>query len=183
MRLRMAISSYGAESSRLIGSDKFQHLFHMKDFKLLGRNIDMNKLLSQRASHFIRKTLELAISRFECNDMTSIIELEHYIETAKIMHETLQKEASLKLDAWNILLKEANEETEKDPISSGGRILNHIIYEILHDIVPAFNFDYWKQVFVLGEADLSLAQRPNFPRCPFGYLFGNKVSYYYTQKH
>lgn len=41
--------------------------------QLLGRSIDLNRLITQRVSTAMYKSLELAIGRFESEDLTSIV--------------------------------------------------------------------------------------------------------------
>lgn len=41
--------------------------------QLLGRSIDLNRLITQRVSAALYKSLELAINRFESEDLTSIV--------------------------------------------------------------------------------------------------------------
>ena len=41
--------------------------------QLLGRSIDLNKLISQRISVALQKSLDVAISRFEASDITGIV--------------------------------------------------------------------------------------------------------------
>lgn len=41
--------------------------------QLLGRSIDLNRLITQRVSAALYKSMELAISRFESEDLTSIM--------------------------------------------------------------------------------------------------------------
>ena len=41
--------------------------------QLLGRSIDLNRLITQRVSAAMYKSLELAIGRFESEDLTSIV--------------------------------------------------------------------------------------------------------------
>lgn len=43
--------------------------------QLLGRSIDLNRLITQRVSSALYKSLELAINRFESEDLTSIMVL------------------------------------------------------------------------------------------------------------
>lgn len=47
--------------------------------KLLGRSIDLNRLITQRISAAMYKSLDHAISRFESEDLTSIVvKVVHY---------------------------------------------------------------------------------------------------------
>lgn len=41
--------------------------------QLLGRSVDLNRLITQRVSVAMYKSLELAIGRFESEDLTSIV--------------------------------------------------------------------------------------------------------------
>lgn len=43
------------------------------ELQLLGRSIDLNRLITQRISAALYKSLELAINRFESEDLTSIM--------------------------------------------------------------------------------------------------------------
>lgn len=51
-------------------------------FQLLGRSIDLNRLITQRISAAMYKSLDHAISRFESEDLTSIVVRPHSIEDA-----------------------------------------------------------------------------------------------------
>ena len=42
-------------------------------FQLVGRDVDLNKLLSQRMNEAIHKSLEVAINRFEEGDITGVM--------------------------------------------------------------------------------------------------------------
>ena len=41
--------------------------------EILGRSIDLNKLIAQRVNAAIHKSLDIAISRFEGSDITAIV--------------------------------------------------------------------------------------------------------------
>lgn len=41
--------------------------------QLLGRSIDLNRLITQRINVALLKSLDLAISRFEAGDLTEIV--------------------------------------------------------------------------------------------------------------
>ena len=46
-------------------------------YQLLGRSIDLNKLISQRISVALQKSLDVAISRFEAHDLTGAVVSAH----------------------------------------------------------------------------------------------------------
>jgi cytoplasmic FMR1 interacting protein len=41
--------------------------------QLLGRSIDLNKLITQRINADMQKSLDLAVSKFEAGDITGIV--------------------------------------------------------------------------------------------------------------
>lgn len=46
-------------------------LFHV--FQILGRSIDLNRLIGQRVNASLQKALDVAISRFEGGELTGIV--------------------------------------------------------------------------------------------------------------
>jgi cytoplasmic FMR1 interacting protein len=48
-------------------------LLRQRHVQLLGRSIDLNRLICQRINNSMLKSLELAISRFESGDITGIV--------------------------------------------------------------------------------------------------------------
>lgn len=52
---------------------KFALFFRLCVLQLLGRSIDLNRLITQRISAAMYKSLDHAISRFESEDLTSIV--------------------------------------------------------------------------------------------------------------
>lgn len=48
--------------------------------QLLGRSIDLNKLITQRINADMQKSLDLAISKFEAGDITGVIELDGLLQ-------------------------------------------------------------------------------------------------------
>ena len=57
-----------------LDTEKCLHLKHVLSFpQLLGRSIDLNRLISQRINAALQKSLDVAISRFESGDITGIV--------------------------------------------------------------------------------------------------------------
>uniref|UniRef100_A0A4W5JC55 Uncharacterized protein n=1 Tax=Hucho hucho TaxID=62062 RepID=A0A4W5JC55_9TELE len=54
-------------------SNRYETLLKQRHVQLLGRSIDLNRLITQRVSAALYKSLELAINRFESEDLTSIV--------------------------------------------------------------------------------------------------------------
>lgn len=47
--------------------------YHYVLLQILGRSIDLNKLIGQRVNASLQKALDVAISRFEAGDITGIV--------------------------------------------------------------------------------------------------------------
>uniref|UniRef100_A0A4W5JG71 Cytoplasmic FMR1 interacting protein 2 n=1 Tax=Hucho hucho TaxID=62062 RepID=A0A4W5JG71_9TELE len=54
-------------------SNRYETLLKQRHVQLLGRSIDLNRLVTQRISAAMYKSLDQAISRFESEDLTSIV--------------------------------------------------------------------------------------------------------------
>ncbi|CAB1337769.1 unnamed protein product [Coregonus sp. 'balchen'] len=54
-------------------SNRYETLLKQRHVQLLGRSIDLNRLITQRISAAMYKSLDQAISRFESEDLTSIV--------------------------------------------------------------------------------------------------------------
>lgn len=60
-------------SSLAISSNRYETLLKQRHVQLLGRSIDLNKLICQRINASMHKSLEVAIARFEGADITSVV--------------------------------------------------------------------------------------------------------------
>lgn len=73
--------------------------------QLLGRSIDLNRLITQRVSSALYKSLELAINRFESEDLTSIM----VPYPSSVFMETCICHFCLSLRPWICLFRSSNE--------------------------------------------------------------------------
>ena len=56
-------------------SNRYETLLKQRHLQLLGRTIDLERLIAQRLNAYMLKSLDVAISRFEATDLTGIIDL------------------------------------------------------------------------------------------------------------
>lgn len=132
--------------------------------QLLGRSIDLNRLITQRVSAALYKSLELAINRFESEDLTSIMvssfypfktgtsvpisftcfsttacfwlqELEGLLDINRMTHKLLSK--FLTLDSFNAMFREANHNVS----APYGRITLHVFWELNYDFLPNYCYN------------------------------------------
>jgi cytoplasmic FMR1 interacting protein len=165
-------------------------LLRQRHFQLLGRSIDLNHLVAQRINTYLRQNIDYAISRFEAADITAVIDLEvrptlfplerdltltrtaqMHLQNIRYTHHLLSK--YFELDPWENLFNEANESTSI--VSMHGRIVLHVIFEMIYDFFPNWNYNGITQRFtrtVLSFAEEVPRETPPKPRIQF--LYGNK---------
>lgn len=61
-------------------TNRYETLLKQRHVQLLGRSIDLNKLISQRINTDMQKSLDLAVSKFEAGDITGVMELEGLLQ-------------------------------------------------------------------------------------------------------
>jgi len=150
---------------------RFDVLLRQKHIQLLGRSLDLVGLLAQRQNTLIRQNIDYAISRFEASDLTSIIELETAINNIKLTYKLLSE--YFELDSFDSIFNEVNESTSL--VSYHGRIVLHIIYEIVSDFARNYTFNSITQRFIKApHLFTDEVQREGMPKTNPNFLFGNK---------
>ena len=69
-----------AFSNKIVTICRYVTLLRQRHVQLLGRSIDLNRLVCQRINNGLQKSLDLAIARFEANDITGVVELEALVK-------------------------------------------------------------------------------------------------------
>ena len=54
-------------------ANRYQTLLKQRHVQILGRSIDLNRLVGQRINAALQKSMDVAISRFEGGDITGIV--------------------------------------------------------------------------------------------------------------
>ena len=75
--------------------NRYETLLKQRHVQLLGRSVDLNRLICQRINNSLQKSLDLAISRFEGGDITGIVELEALVKVNRLTHKLLSKHLAL----------------------------------------------------------------------------------------
>uniref|UniRef100_A0A672QMW5 Cytoplasmic FMR1-interacting protein n=1 Tax=Sinocyclocheilus grahami TaxID=75366 RepID=A0A672QMW5_SINGR len=133
-RLRAECKNQGANIS-WPSSNRYETLLKQRHVQLLGRSIDLNRLITQRVSSALYKSLELAINRFESEDLTSIMELEGLLDINRMTHKLLGK--YLTLDSIDTMFREANHNVS----APYGRITLHVFWELNYDFLPNYCYN------------------------------------------
>lgn len=141
--------SHEAKSNHLVNhqikipnTSRYETLMKQRHIQLLGRSINLSRLISQRITSMFQKSLRTCIEKFESSDLTGIIELNYLIKINKLTHKLLSKH--LVLDDFEAMFKEA----DQNVTSSYGRVTVHILFEIISDILPNYCFNQATMRFV-----------------------------------
>ncbi|KAJ3311868.1 Cytoplasmic FMR1-interacting protein 2 [Boothiomyces sp. JEL0838] len=161
-------------------ADAYVSALKQRTIKLLGRTVDVSKILSQMMDQYLRHSIDTAISRLEASDLTYIPEFECLLESSRLTHLLLSE--YLDLEPFEELLKEIDECVT--PGETNGRILTHITQEIIRDIIPNYCFNNTSMKFVKSSVFYAEpVQRPHFPNAKLMYLYGTKgLSIEFTMK-
>lgn len=72
-RFRVECEVLGFNFSSYPRNNRYETLLKQRHVQLLGRSIDLNKLITQRINDDMHKSIELAISRFESSDISGVV--------------------------------------------------------------------------------------------------------------
>uniref|UniRef100_A0A452SND1 Cytoplasmic FMR1 interacting protein 2 n=1 Tax=Ursus americanus TaxID=9643 RepID=A0A452SND1_URSAM len=152
-------------------SNRYETLLKQRHVQLLGRSIDLNRLITQRISAAMYKSLDQAISRFESEDLTSIVELEWLLEINRLTHRLLCKHMTL--DSFDAMFREANHNVS----APYGRITLHVFWELNFDFLPNYCYNGSTNRFVRTAIPFTQEPQRDKPANvqPY-YLYGSKVS-------
>ncbi|KAA8589716.1 hypothetical protein FQN60_013081 [Etheostoma spectabile] len=146
-------------------SNRYETLLKQRHVQLLGRSIDLNRLITQRISAALYKSLDLAINRFESEDLTSIMELEGLLDINRMTHKLLSK--YLTLDSLDAMFREANHNVS----APYGRITLHVFWELNYDFLP----NYCYNGSTNSQGVMVEFQRDKPPNAQPQYLYGSKT--------
>ncbi|RKO82996.1 cytoplasmic FMR1-interacting, partial [Blyttiomyces helicus] len=110
--------------------DSYDRILSQKGFQLLGRSLNISELLSQMMNQYLRKSIDMAIARYEGSDIT-------YIIHSRTTHALLSRFCTL--DRFDDMVAEMDESVS--PLAANGRILTHSMAEIVNDFVPNFCYN------------------------------------------
>jgi cytoplasmic FMR1 interacting protein len=155
-----------------IPKSRYDVLMRQKHFQLLGRTLDISNLVSQRLNTYIKQNIDYAISRFEASDITNVVELEGMLVNIRLTHKLLSE--YFELDPWDHFYTEVNESTSL--VSFHGRVVLHVIFELMYDFLPNFNFNSITQRFIRTPFTFSQeVPRESMPKTNISFLYGNKA--------
>ncbi|XP_013390578.1 cytoplasmic FMR1-interacting protein 2 isoform X3 [Lingula anatina] len=152
-------------------ANRYVTLMKQRHVQILGRSIDLNRLISQRIGAALQKSLDTAITKFEGGDITGIVELEGLIEVNRMTHKLLAKHLSL--NDFDAMFREANHNVS----APYGRITLHVFWELNYDFLPNYCFNAATNRFVKMSkiSFVQPVQRDKPPNVPSHHLWGTKA--------
>uniref|UniRef100_A0A0N5BIL0 CYRIA-B_Rac1-bd domain-containing protein n=1 Tax=Strongyloides papillosus TaxID=174720 RepID=A0A0N5BIL0_STREA len=150
---------------------RFELLLKQRHVQLLGRSIDLNKLISQRINIAILNSLDVAISKFESESLVGIVKLEYLLDVNRLCYDLLKKHLFFSLGDYEDLFIEANSSVS----SNIGRIGLHIFFELNNNIFPNYCYNSSTCRFVRGSILFKrVPERIKAIPCNFQYEFGSR---------
>ncbi|VDK48795.1 unnamed protein product [Anisakis simplex] len=157
-------------SIRLPLCARYESLIQQRHVQLLGRSIDLNRLVSQRINIAILRSLDVAISKFEADDLASIVELVGLLDANRLCHRLLREHLHSISDFLDLFL-EANHNVS----APYGRITLHVFWELNYDLIPNYCYNGSTHRFVKSKHPMRKpAERDKPPSASIQYVWGSK---------
>lgn len=151
--------------------DHYDAILSQKSFMLLGRNIDISKIISENMSKSMKNSLDQIIAKFEQSDLTNIIDLDLMLQSSKCAYDFMGKH--LTLEPFESLLMQSDETISM--VNFNGRIVSHIIAELYNDFLVNWCYNSSTERFIRSQNFLE-SQRSNRKINTSG-LYGSKALY------
>jgi len=126
-------------------ANKYDSLLKQRHIQLLGRSIDLNRLIRQRIQQQLQSSIEFALDYFDSQQsLCAIYELEHMLEVNKLAHSYLQE--CLQLDDFNIMVREASFSVANN--FGIDRIAEQVFWELTQRVLPHYAYNSSTNRFV-----------------------------------
>lgn len=149
--------------------NRYETLVRQRHLQLLGRTIDLNRLIAQRLNALMLKSLDLAIRRFESGDLSGVIDFEGLLAVNRYTHKLLSEH--VELDDFDALLKEANHNVS----APYGSITLHVFCDLYYNFLPTYCYNSSTNRFVKIPA-----RAPNF--APHHHNYKDRMSTFPAQQ-
>ena len=143
----------------------------MFNLQILGRSVNVAKILAHSINNSIRKSIDVAIQRFENTSIHGIVVLDDMLNVAKLTHKLISRK--LDLIPFDDMFNQVDDRLLQS--SNGGRIVNHVIQEIADDLIPNSAYNSITNRFVeAGVIFVEKSGRNSPTKCQQMYLYGSK---------
>ncbi|TPX53931.1 hypothetical protein PhCBS80983_g06110 [Powellomyces hirtus] len=150
----------------------YDTILKQRNYQLLGRSLNIPELVGQMMNTYLRKSIDIAIHRYEASDITYIMDLDTLLRTVQMTHRLLSERMTL--DPFENMLAEVDESVSIS--ATNGRIISHTIAELVTDVIPNFCYNNVTGRFLRGPVLFAPeVPRHSFPKAPLLYLYGSKA--------
>ncbi|KAJ3182845.1 Cytoplasmic FMR1-interacting protein 2 [Gaertneriomyces sp. JEL0708] len=152
--------------------DAYDDILAQKQYRLLGRSLNVGQLIGGMMNQYLRKSIDTAISRYEGSDLTYIVGLDTLLRSAQMTHQLFSERVIL--DPFDDMLAEIDDSVSMS--AANGRIVTHTARELINDFVPNFCYNNVTNRFLRGPVSyVQESTRHSFPKAPLMYLYGSKA--------
>lgn len=149
----------------------YTSILRTRQYQFLGRNVDIGKSVTQTVNQHLRKSLDVAISRFESSELGNVVELDNLIENARLAHRLMSEH--LDLDAFDDMLIEIDDRTSL--LAFEGRIIAHLVAELTGDFISNYCYNSATNRFVRTTRQVAdPVQRPPLSKANPIFMYGAK---------
>ncbi|XP_078441899.1 transcription activator [Wolffia australiana] len=112
----------------------FSEIYKLRRVKLLGRTIDLRRLITQQLNKFFRENLDILFEHFEAQNLCGVVELQKLLSILELSHQLLSQD--LHLDSFALMFNEMQENLSL--VSYSSRLSSQIWAEMQNDFLPNF---------------------------------------------
>jgi hypothetical protein len=170
-KARLVASDPSSKHRYDVMPQQLEGLLNQTHVSILGRSVDVRRLVSQGIQAIFRKSVDTTIGMFESEDVTGVLGLEWMLENCRQTHIVLSR--YIAMDPFSRIMAERNR--SMDPASHYGRIEHKILFEILFDLIPHYCFHSLSQEFTRTLLPMAeVIERDAPPKASAIHLYGNK---------
>ncbi|KAI9208741.1 cytoplasmic fragile-X interacting family-domain-containing protein [Polychytrium aggregatum] len=153
-----AWSRHSYQGSKETPLDCYNNILRQRHFQLFAEQMNQQ----------LRKSIDIAIGRYESSTMHMVIELEHLLKVIKETHRLLSQH--LTLDSFEDMLMEVDETVSLTKVN--GRILTHTVSQIIEDVAPNSVYNMHSRRFMRKEGTMA----PSKPqqKVSHSHMYGSK---------
>lgn len=124
---------------------RYEALMHQTHVTLLGRSVDVTHLLTLQCTALLRSGIDLAIARFEAQELSSVVEFAALLRQLRLTHALLAHRLP-QLQPFEALYRDVNGTAALADFR--GRVLLHAYSELRGDIFPLGTYNAITQRWV-----------------------------------
>lgn len=115
-------------------------------FHLLGRNVDLSRLIANQLNQYIAADLSIVLRRYESQGLTSAHELLNLLNVVRAVHESFATTGAFRLDDFKYALAQADDRAAVPTLNT--RLINGITAELCADLLRNYCYNGVTERFI-----------------------------------